>query len=119
LLFFESAFGICIGCKIYNLFNKQKAQLCPGGVCELPATHTSGLSPAQAATVALFAVAVGVIAQWVYDTGTRAPSLGQGAAALAPAAASADPTEAERCRVPEFAKALGHEGKWKLHNNCQ
>lgn len=35
LLFFEAAFGICIGCKIYNLFNKEKAKLCPGGVCEI------------------------------------------------------------------------------------
>jgi hypothetical protein len=35
LLFFESAFGICVGCKIYNLFNKEKAKLCPGGVCEI------------------------------------------------------------------------------------
>jgi hypothetical protein len=34
LLFFESAFGICIGCAIYNLFNKERAQLCPGKVCE-------------------------------------------------------------------------------------
>lgn len=35
LLFFESAFGICLGCKIYNLFNKEKAKLCPGGTCEV------------------------------------------------------------------------------------
>jgi hypothetical protein len=35
LLFFEASFGICIGCKMYNLFNKEKAKLCPGGVCEL------------------------------------------------------------------------------------
>lgn len=34
-LFCESVFGICIGCKIYNLFHKQKAHLCPGGVCEV------------------------------------------------------------------------------------
>jgi hypothetical protein len=34
-LFFESAFGICIGCKLYNVFNKEKAQLCPGGSCEI------------------------------------------------------------------------------------
>jgi hypothetical protein len=26
--------------------------------------------------------------------------------------------EEERCRVPEFAKKLGHEDKWKLHNGC-
>jgi len=34
-LFCESVFGICIGCKIYNLFHKEKAHLCPGGVCEV------------------------------------------------------------------------------------
>ena len=34
-LFFESAFGICIGCYIYNLFNKEKAKLCPWWVCEI------------------------------------------------------------------------------------
>lgn len=34
-LFFETAFGICIGCTIYNLFNREKAQLCPGGACEI------------------------------------------------------------------------------------
>lgn len=33
-LFFESAFGICIGCKVYKLFYKEKAQYCPGEVCD-------------------------------------------------------------------------------------
>lgn len=35
LLFFEAAFSICFGCKIYNLVMKQKATHCPGGVCEI------------------------------------------------------------------------------------
>jgi len=35
LLFLETAFGICVGCWMYNLFNKKKAKLCPGGVCEI------------------------------------------------------------------------------------
>jgi len=34
-LFFESAFGICLGCKFYSIFYKEKAQYCPGEVCEL------------------------------------------------------------------------------------
>jgi hypothetical protein len=34
-LFFESAFGICIGCKMYSLIYKEKAQYCPGEVCEV------------------------------------------------------------------------------------
>ena len=33
-LFFESAFGICLGCKFYPLFFKEKTQLCPGEVCD-------------------------------------------------------------------------------------
>ncbi len=34
-LFFESAFGICIGCRFYSLFYREKAQHCPGEICEL------------------------------------------------------------------------------------
>ena len=34
LLISESAFSICLGCKIYNLVYKDKATNCPGGVCE-------------------------------------------------------------------------------------
>lgn len=33
-LFFESAFGICLGCIFYKLFYKEKAQYCPGEVCD-------------------------------------------------------------------------------------
>ena len=33
-LFFESAFGICLGCKFYSLFYGKKAQYCPGEVCD-------------------------------------------------------------------------------------
>jgi hypothetical protein len=33
-LFFESAFGICLGCKFHSLFYKEKAQHCPGEVCD-------------------------------------------------------------------------------------
>jgi Domain of unknown function (DUF4395) len=36
-LFFESAFGICIGCVFYKLFYKEKAQYCPGEICDVKA----------------------------------------------------------------------------------
>jgi hypothetical protein len=36
-LFFETAFGICIGCKMYSLIYKEKAQHCPGEVCDVNA----------------------------------------------------------------------------------
>ena len=34
LLYFESVFGICLGCKLYNAFNKEEAQYCAGATCE-------------------------------------------------------------------------------------
>jgi hypothetical protein len=34
-LFFESAFGICLGCLFYPMFFKERLQLCPGEVCDV------------------------------------------------------------------------------------
>ncbi len=38
-LFFETAFGICLGCKFYPMFYREKAQYCPGEVCNAGARH--------------------------------------------------------------------------------
>jgi hypothetical protein len=35
LLFFESVFGICAGCKLYKLFHKEHKMYCPGDSCDL------------------------------------------------------------------------------------
>ena len=118
LLFFESAFGICIGCKIYNAFNKENAQLCPGGVCEVPANQTPSVSLMQLVIVIAFGLAVAGIAQWVYSSAHKQVAAFDQAASTQ-AAAPIDPAEAERCKVPDFAKAMGHEEMWKLHNHCQ
>jgi len=37
LLFLESAFSICLGCKLFELFKKDPVTHCPGGVCEVRA----------------------------------------------------------------------------------
>ncbi|MDP9230797.1 MAG: DUF4395 domain-containing protein [Bacteroidota bacterium] len=34
-LFFESAFGICLGCLFYGLFYKKEAQYCAGEICDV------------------------------------------------------------------------------------
>jgi hypothetical protein len=118
LLFFEAAFGICIGCKVYNLLNKEKAQLCPGGLCAVPANQVPSLSSAQLAIVFAFSLTILGVSQSVYRTAAVTPA-GAGAAEAAQRPAPTDPSEIERCKVPEFAKAIGHEEKWKLHNHCQ
>jgi hypothetical protein len=45
-LFFESAFGICLACRVYKVIYGEKAQYCPGEVCDVkakqPIQRTSG-----------------------------------------------------------------------------
>lgn len=54
-LFFESAFGICLGCKFYSLFYKEKAQYCPGEVCDAKAKQPiQKITAAQALIVLVF-----------------------------------------------------------------
>lgn len=117
-LFFETAFGICIGCKVYNWFNKKQAQSCPGGVCEFVPVRGAGGHWAHAAVVLAF---VGVIGAWASHVVANDPYARTAASTAAESAASSpiDAADAERCRVPDFAKAMGHEDKWKIHNNCQ
>lgn len=38
-LFFESAFGICLGCLFYPIFFKEKAKYCSGEICEVKEKH--------------------------------------------------------------------------------
>lgn len=62
-LFFESIFGICLGCKVYHWVYKKKAMYCPGEVCELKARQEiQKISRAQVfmlvATLALIVLAV-------------------------------------------------------------
>lgn len=122
LMFFETAFGICLGCKLYNLFNREKAQLCPGGVCEVPAQKKGwGIALPQAAVLTLFVAAFLGAKGWVDRT---APLQGfdematleeMGIQATPGASSEAD---SKRCEVPAFAKAIGHEEMWKRHNGC-
>ena len=118
LLFFETAFGICIGCAVYNLFNKGPAQLCPGGVCAPgEKSEMQNIGFVQIAVVVVLlsrnAGAYGVVAGKPDAALVQAPN---------PTAAEnqyASKAEQERCKVPDFAIAMGHAEKWKLHNNCK
>jgi hypothetical protein len=38
-LFFEAAFGICLGCYTYKWIYGEKAQYCPGEICEISQRH--------------------------------------------------------------------------------
>lgn len=114
LLFFESSFGICIGCKLYDLFSKEPVQLCPGHVCSYTSKPGAGGSLSQGMVLVAFLVLVMGVANWVYEH----PTANRMAIDINASTVSQDPAEQERCSVPEFAKKLGHEQQWKLHNGC-
>ena len=62
LMFCESAFGICAGCILYRLIKKDKAQYCPGEVCEVNQKHEiQKLSVTQKLILLLLAVFVVLI----------------------------------------------------------
>jgi len=117
LLFFECAFGICLGCKLFNLFTGGAARLCPGGVCAAAPAPSAGSGVARGAIVAAFAGFVGAVILWTGHDDPHAANLQ--VSSTAGRQVPVDPAEAARCSVPDFAKAMGHEEKWKLHNNCR
>jgi len=66
-LFFESAFGICLACKVYRLVYEEKAQYCPGEVCDVKSKQDiQKTSPAQLFVVAGF-IAYIVIAVFLFN----------------------------------------------------
>ena len=68
LLFLESAFSICLGCKLYSLFSKKEVTNCPGGVCEVRVKEpVQKFSLAQKIVVSLsFIFVIGGV--WAYLT---------------------------------------------------
>jgi len=67
-LFFESVFGICLGCKFYPLFYKKKPQLCPGEICERRSKQAvQRVSVAQLLVLAAFIASVFVTARLFND----------------------------------------------------
>ena len=73
-LFFESAFGICLGCKFYSLFHKEKPQLCPGEVCEVKSKQDiQKTSPVQLFIVFAFIAYVVLTAFLFNDQFTKRP----------------------------------------------
>ncbi|MBK7002880.1 MAG: DUF4395 family protein [Rhodoferax sp.] len=117
LMFFETSFGICIGCKVYNALNKEKAQLCPGGVCGVDFAPAPGWTAVQVAAFIAFLGGMVFAGNWVANNDPYTSARANPAESSSPASVS--PEEAARCTVPEFAKKMGHEDMWKLHNNCK
>ncbi len=70
-LFFESAFGICLGCLVYGVFYKEKVQYCPGEICDMKnKQEIQKTSGAQVLIVAGFVVYI-VMAVMLFNDSFR------------------------------------------------
>jgi hypothetical protein len=107
LLFFETAFGICIGCVIFQALWPEKAKLCPGGTCELGTREPITFIRPIEATPALI-LAAGLVMTVPVIAAMPQPSM--------PGRTLA--SGEKDCTIPEFAKRIGHEEMWKRHNGC-
>lgn len=73
-LFFETAFGICLGCKFYSMFYKEKAQYCPGEACDVKLKHDiQKISPAQLLIIFGFIVSIFIIAFSFHNNFSKKP----------------------------------------------
>ncbi|HIO92558.1 MAG TPA: DUF4395 domain-containing protein [Leucothrix mucor] len=104
LLFFEAAFGICLGCKIYTLFHRQKAELCPGNTCAVKdRVAIQKINIFQYLLVPLFLGLIFLVSSSSFIHGEKTSTASD---------------KVEDCAAPDWAIAMGHEAKWKLHNGC-
>lgn len=115
LLFFEAAFGICIGCKIYNLFFQRQAQLCPGDSCTVRTALPIGFGQIGI-TVLFFGIMIFVGNVLLSDE--RDINFLKNEAPKVSSTIPAAPDNND-CTPPDWAIAMGHAEKWKLHHNCK
>lgn len=71
LLFFEAVFGICAGCKVYNIFHKGGARYCPGDSCELTKTREE-IQKLNALQIIIFTLSILALMYLVFGSVIRA-----------------------------------------------
>jgi hypothetical protein len=73
-LYFESVFGICLACKFYSFLFREKAQYCPGEVCDVKSKQDiQKTSPAQLLVVAAFIIYAVLAISFFKDYYSRKP----------------------------------------------
>jgi hypothetical protein len=75
-LFSESAFGICLGCKVYHWVYKKNPHYCPGNVCEIrQKDEIQKISRTQMAIVAMSLIIVTTVTYLQMDNINRSSNI--------------------------------------------
>ena len=109
MLFCESAFGICLACKLYNLVLKKQTQYCPGGVCTVRRSYFKTLTITQVVAVVTYALLIII----------SFPIISRYSRTLAKEKAVRLESDRDECTPPDWAIKIGHAEMWKLHHGCK
>jgi hypothetical protein len=124
LLFFETAFGICLGCYLYQAITKKQAQLCPGDVCQVRVKEPiQRVSAMQWLVLVLFAGGLLLLATDYY--GMKAGHESWIGISKSKPKKQAEPVidaqsfeDEKDCTPPDAVIAMGHEARWKERHGC-
>lgn len=112
LLWFEAFFGICIWCKVYNLFNKEKAKLCPGWSCENNKKEKIQKMWFEHLIIFIFFILFIIFI-------SNSQLINDKTEDIINNLSTEEMNEwKDNCIAPDWAKKIWHSEKWKLHNNC-
>lgn len=115
LFWFESIFWICIWCKMYNLFTKNKSELCAWWVCENNKKEKiQKTSFVQVIVLVIFLVWY-IFALNHFSKNTIKEEKNINSQKIF----KIEQKDNKDCVVPDWAKAIWHEELWKKHHGCK
>jgi ABC-type Fe3+-siderophore transport system permease subunit len=112
LLGFEAFFCICIWCKVYNLFNKEKSKFCPGWICE----KTKKENIQKVWFLQLFIFIIFIVFIFFISKSSLIESKTENV--VENFSIEENNQKKDKCEVPSWAIKMWHSDKWKLHHNC-
>jgi len=117
LFLFETAFGICIWCIIYNKFNKKKAELCPWWSCEIrKKEEIQKINFVQTWIVILSIIWVVFLSNFFEWRDVENNFWEKNEFNLNE---EINKENKENCVIPDWVKLIWHEEKYKLHHWCK
>lgn len=131
LLYFESVFGICLGCIVYKRLNI-KLYKCPGGVCEMPQADKSKRSNTSKFLLLIFFIILfyGVfygLKTYKYHNTTNSNLTQEQIDEQEFGTEDDDETTntqdtkkpKKECTPPQWAIDMGHKEMWLEHHGCK
>jgi hypothetical protein len=99
-LFFETAFGICLGCLFYQHILKKETKLCPGGACEIKRKHE--IQKVNKIQLIVLIIFIGLITILVFSNFGKGKNYSK-----------------KNCEFPDYVKKLNHQDIYRIHHNCK